>query len=125
MCIHPFNRRAISIPGTEERTATPTAKLAYQQGIKYLPFYSPHHGKHCQELQLSGQQHSSETVVPTVSLVKDSFSEEEHRLFERRYEEGYDIADTRYQKWLHQRKSISADFANSPPLHQCSLVLCL
>ena len=55
-----------------------------------------------------------------MSLVKDSFSEEEHRLFERRYQEGYDIADTRYQKWLHQRKSISAaNFANSPPLHQC------
>ena len=65
--VYPFNRRAISIPGTEERTAIPTAKL----------FYSPHHRKHCQELQLSGQQHSSETVVPTVSLVKGSFSEEE------------------------------------------------
>ena len=41
----PFNRRAISIPGTEERTATLTAKPAYQLSIKYLPFYSPHHRK--------------------------------------------------------------------------------
>lgn len=53
--VYPFNRRAISIPGTEERTATSTAKLSYQQGIKYLPFYSPHYRKHCQELQLSEQ----------------------------------------------------------------------
>ena len=121
--VYPFNRRAISIPGSEERTATPTAKLAYQQGIKSLPFYSPHHGKHCQELQLSEQQHSSETVLPTMSLENDSFSEEEHHLFERRYEEGYDIADTRYQKWLQQRKAISVNLSNSPPLQnfQCSL----
>ena len=121
--VYPFNRRAISIPGSEKRTATPTAKLAYQQGIKYLQFYSPHHGKHCQELQLSEQQHSSETVLPTMSLEKDNFSEEEHHLFERRYEEGYDIADTRYQKWLQQRKAISVNLSNSPPLQnfQCSL----
>ena len=119
----PFNRRAISIPGTMERTATPTAKLVYQQGIKYLPFYSPHYGKQCQELQFSEQQHSSETVLPTMSLEKDSFSEEEHRLFERRYEEGYDVADTRYQKWLQQRKAISVNLSNSPPLQSshCSL----
>ena len=44
-------------------------------------------------------------------------------LFERRYEEGYDIADTRYQKWLQQRKAISVNLSNSPPLQnfQCSL----
>ena len=32
--VYPFNRRAISILGVLESTATPTAKLAYQQGIK-------------------------------------------------------------------------------------------
>ena len=58
--------------------------------------------------------------MPTVSVVKGNFSEEEWCLFARRYEEGDDIADTRYWRWLHQRKTISADFANSPPLHQCS-----
>ena len=51
-----------------------------------------------------------------MSLEKDSFSEEEHCLFERSYEEGYDIADTRYQKWLQQKKAISANLPNSPPL---------
>ena len=43
--VYPFHRRAISIPGAEEITGTPTAKLAYQQGIKYLPFHSPYHVK--------------------------------------------------------------------------------
>ena len=58
-----------------------------------------------------------------MSLEKDSFSEEEQRLFERRYEEGYDIADTQYQKWLQQRKAISVNLSNFPPLQsfQCSL----
>ena len=43
--VYPFNRRGISIPGSEERIAILTAKPAYQQSIKYLPFYSPHHRK--------------------------------------------------------------------------------
>ena len=58
-----------------------------------------------------------------MSLEKDSFSEEEQCLLERRYEESYDIADTQYQKWLQQRKAISVNLSNSPPLQsfQCSL----
>ena len=57
--VYPFNRRAISIPGVEESTGTPTAKLAYQQGIKYLPFHSPHHIKLSQVLQPSEELRSS------------------------------------------------------------------
>lgn len=61
-----------------------------------------------------------------MSLEKDSFSEEEQHLFERRYEEGYDIADMQYQKWLQQRKAISVNLSNSPPLQSFNvrLVLC-
>ena len=62
--VYPFNRRAIRIPGVEESIATPTAKLAYQQGIKYLPFHSLYHGKHCQESQLSEEFHFYEKVTP-------------------------------------------------------------
>ena len=32
-----------------------------------------------------------------------NFTEEKNRLFEKRYEEGYDLPDTRYHAWVHQR----------------------
>ena len=72
--VYPFNRRAIRIPGVKESIATPTAKLAYQQGIKYLPFHSPYHGKHCQELQLSEEFHFYEKVTPELrkTTISDS-----------------------------------------------------
>ena len=37
-----------------------------------------------------------------------NFTDEENSLFERRYEEGYDLPDTRYHMWLHQRKTVTA-----------------
>ncbi len=39
VCTYPFNRQAITIRGCEKDTATPTAKLAQRQGIKYLPLF--------------------------------------------------------------------------------------
>ena len=51
--VYPFNRCAISIPDVEESTETPTAKLAYQQNIRYLHFHSPHHVKLSQVSQSS------------------------------------------------------------------------
>ena len=38
--VYSVNRKAIHIPGIED-VATPTAKIAKEQGIKYLPFYTP------------------------------------------------------------------------------------
>lgn len=74
--VFPFNRRAISIPGADKGTGTPTAQLPYQQGIKYLLFYSPHHGQHCQELQSSEELDSNGRITPPLSqqiLQKDTF----------------------------------------------------
>ena len=117
--VYPFNRRAISIPGVEESTGTPTAKLAYQQGIKYLPFHSPHHVKLSQVLQSSEELCSSGQPQSQQTFKKMNFTEEENRLFEKRYEEGYDLPDTRYHAWLHQRKSsVTADDI-SPPTDDC------
>ena len=117
--VYPFNRRAISIPGVEESTGTPTAKLAYQQGIKYLPFHSPHHVKLSQVLQSSEELRSSGQPQSQQTFKKMNFTEEENRLFEKRYEEGYDLPDTRYHAWLHQRKtSVTADDI-SPPTDDC------
>ena len=43
-------------------------------------------------------------------------------LFEKRYEEGYDLPDTRYHAWVHQRKtSVTALNLDgiSPPTDDC------
>ena len=122
MCI-PLIEELLAFQGVRKELQYQLQSLHINKALNICLSYSPNHGKYCQELQLSEQQHSSETVLPTMSLEKDSFSEEEHCLFERRYEEGYDIADTRYQKWHQQRKAISVNLSNSPPLQnfQCSL----
>ena len=113
--VYPFNRRAISIPSVEESTGTPTAKLAYQQGIKYLPFHSPHHVKLSQVLQSSEELCSSGQPQSQLTFKKMNFTEEENHLFEKRYKEGYDLPDTRYHVWLHQRKtSVTADDISLP-----------
>ena len=103
MYVYPLNRCAINIPGVEESTGTPTVKLAYQQGIKYLPFHSPHHIKLSQVSQSSKELHSSGQPSPSQQTFKKmNFTEEENLLFEKRYIEGYDLTDTQYVAWLHQ-----------------------
>ena len=65
---------------------TPTEKLAKRKGIKYIPFYtSP-----C--LERENRSRSPEV----------DFSEKEMNLFTKRYEEGYDLCDERYNLWLQK-----------------------
>ena len=64
--------------------------------------------------------HSYKKITPELSLLKDSFSEEDHHLFEKRYEEDYDLPDARYQKWLQLRKTTISDSGDtSPTLQNC------
>ena len=51
-----------------------------------------------------------------------NFTEEENRLFKKRYEEDYDLPDTQYHAWMHQRKtSVTALNLDdiSPPTDDC------
>ena len=83
--IVPFNRRAIKIPGEIlAHTSTPTAVLAKQEGIRFMPFLSK-----------SAQKNPTEV---------SQFSEEEEAKFATRFENGYDLLhDKRYNQWLSER----------------------
>ena len=116
--IYPFNRQSIAVPGGEKSTGTPTARLAYQQGIKYLPFHSPLRQQCLDSEQPAQLDEPTEQVCEQVS-----FSEEENRLFERRYEEGYDLSDSQYYTWLKAKKTAlltppCLDPATSPEKYQ-------
>ena len=74
--VHPFNRRAIVVPGEHpaKSTSTPTADRARKQGISYLPFYSPlsrHEDKPSSEqsvlsdISLEGELHQNYHNVTT------------------------------------------------------------
>ena len=103
--VYPFNRNAITVPGTEkDLLSTPTAKLAYRHG----PFHSP------RPLGQAPNQKPSHHL---------QFSEEEHQLFLRRQEEGYDISDCRYDQWLRQQTSATPITPVTPPSCQTSDVI--
>ena len=74
--VYPFNRSALSLPKESKRVS-----LAERTGLQFIPLYSPARQKRAQ--------------VPVVS-----FSIEEMARFQRRFEEGYDIPDEQYQKWV-------------------------
>ena len=80
--IYPLDRSAV-LPASEFRDRRES--LAQQKGLNFIPLYSPSHSR---------PQHSN-VVNPAVL-----FTPEEMARFEHRYEEGYDIPDERYQKWL-------------------------
>ena len=83
--VFPVNRDAIEIPGVKQGSkATPLAAVAKKNGINYLPLFSPAPRK--------PRARSSTSL---------EFTDEEMDLFQRRYEEGYDIpGDLRYEAWL-------------------------
>ena len=86
--VYPFNRYAIDITGEvdDKPIVTPIEKLAKRKEIKYIPFYtSPY-----LEKEIRSQS-------PEVD-----FSNEEMDLLAKRYEEGYDLFDGRYNLWLQK-----------------------
>ena len=54
-------------------------------------------GEKCNEVELANVSQTAEI---------SEFSVEEHLLYERRYDEGYDLVDPRYEMWLHQERGI-------------------
>ena len=94
--VFPVNRDAIEIPGVKQRSkATPLAAVAKKNGINYLPLFSP---------------------APRKPRARSSTSLEftdEMDLFQRRYEEEYDISgNLRYEAWLemcHPDVSVSRE----------------
>ena len=88
--VFPPNRKAIPIPGDiESLGCTPTANIAEKHGIEYLPFHTP-------RKKLEPSLNSSETLTDL-----PNFTDAELQLFQRRFEEGYDIkTDNRYNLWL-------------------------
>ena len=77
--IYPFNRDVL-IPPDEDEISSETDNLAKRTGLKFIPFYSP-----------------------AVSKSRPFFTEEEEAKFEKRFEEGYDISDERYESWKKMR----------------------
>ena len=75
--VYPFDRSDLSLPQKSNR-----ASLAERTGLGFVPLYSPSHQR----------QHSRVSVV--------TFSTEEIATYQRRFEEGYDLPDEKYQKCL-------------------------
>ena len=80
--VFPVNRDTIKIPGVKQCSkATPLAAAAKKNGINYLPLYSPAPRK--------PRARSSTSL---------EFTDEKMDLFQRRYEEEYDIlGDLRHE----------------------------
>ena len=95
--VFPLNRKAIPIPGdTEMLRCTSTANIAEENGIEYLPFHTPR-----KKIEHSSDSRESLTDFP-------SFTHAELELFERRFEEGYDVqTDSRYNLWLEVHHPVS------------------
>ena len=96
--IYPLDRSAL-LPANEFRDKRES--LAQQKGLNFIPLYSPR-----------SRPYHSDVVNPAVL-----FTPEEIARFEHRYEEGYDIPDERYQKWLslYHPDSLTCDH---PTVHQ-------
>lgn len=89
--VYPVNRAAIEILGKKQspQKLLPMASLAKNNGISYLPLYSPLASKQC-----------------TQKPVHLDFTNDEFRKFKIRYEENYDVpGDTRYDEWVRAHHS--------------------
>ena len=74
--------RSAVLPANEFRNRRES--LAQQKGLRFIPLYSP----------TRSQPHRSDMTNLVV------FTREEVAHFESMYEEGYDVPDERYEKWL-------------------------
>ena len=101
--VFPLNREAIlpkSLQSEQVNALTPT--LPKDTGIKFLPLHSPFPS---QKRRLMDRQLIDDevTMSPAVSHDCLKFTVEELALFERRFQEGYDIVDdSRYNAWLQK-----------------------
>ena len=106
--IFPFDRTAIRLPEDPRRvTATPSR----HQTIEFVPLLTPRAPVIANSRRKSDV--TCKSVAPALARILDltTFTEEEEKLFEKRYENGYDLADDRYSAWIranHSTKPIMA-----------------
>lgn len=103
--IFPFDRTAL-LPTESESPPPIHPRLSQRTGINYIPLFSPDPRK-----VSSRFENQCETTVDTsmndlsmMDSVNDDFTDAEVQLFSRRREEGYDLADPRYELWLINSK---------------------
>ena len=108
--VYPVNRHTIKIPAERSptRKSVGIEDIAKSNGISYLPLYSPHTSRKHVSFASSPDVFSPSTswsplspLSPQVSSIQ--FTVEEEQRFQTRYEEGYDIPDTRYEQWLRMK----------------------
>ena len=80
--VYPVNRLAV-----EGKKGTACESLAEKTGLNFIPLYSPSHRR--------SQSMIAATAAPAVT-----FDPDEITLFQKRFEEGYDVQDERYETWL-------------------------
>ena len=81
--IYPFKPDAL-LPSTSPSSQLQDITISsfiHRNGLKFVPLYTP----------LSS---------PMQKVTRSAFSEEQILLYQRRYEEGYDLPDRDYQRWL-------------------------
>lgn len=96
--IYPFNRSAVDLSGYH---GVPEKRLSLTQrtGLQFIPMFTP----------LKSTQTSPKPPV---------FDSGEMELYERRYEEGYDVPDKRYEQWVKMYRPKSTCPDSPVPLGQ-------
>ena len=127
--IYPFNPRALQPEVEKVSPLFNPASLCEKTGINYIPLYSPHrkfrHSDHRHTIPNNKSVDSlpespifsPKSTIPVVprslddssfgdicNCSKTSFTLEEIAIYQRRFDEGYDIPDERYELWLKQNK---------------------
>ena len=109
--VYPFNREAIQVAEMAK-----VCKDIDKGVISYLPLYSPAPKRqrsvpvprlsfHEEVEKLCNQSLTSPPASPLPAGSEPEFSPEEERLFQTRWENGYDIAtDSRYNQWVMTKK---------------------
>lgn len=92
--IYPLDRSTI-LPITYPESPAVRPQLSHRTGLNYIPLFSPNPHRHApvESDQESSQSDSDDDFSP-------HFTEEEVMLFTKRFEEGFDVPDPRYELWL-------------------------
>ena len=99
--VFPFNSLVVAVPS--KQVFNPKS-LTKSTGLAYIPLYSPHKPERPRQSHAHSSQHTCETFEAACdasnSFESDIvFSEQEEALYRTRFEEGYDLCDSRYDQW--------------------------
>ena len=108
--VYPVNREAISLPDSDDQD-----NLAVQNGLEFIPLCSASPAPKCTEKHAQGRMRDKSAT---------KFTEEEITLFEKRFENGYNLTiDARYNTWLREFHQESAHHVHMQPMQQgCNMV---